>query len=278
MLETAPLKLYAPVGKVPQRPLFVYLPGMDGSGELFAAQCDRLRPHFDIRCLVIPSNDLSSWEVLASQVLQLIRQEAGTAPIYLCGESFGACLALQVLALAPTLASHLILVNSASSFHRFPWLHWVANVTGWVMPPLYQGSTLGSLPMMANFGRMGAANRQALLRAIGAVSQRSTAWRLSLLSQFRLKPLGLHRVKTHTLLVASLADRLLPSLEEAQHLATLLPNPRIYPLPDSGHISLLEDDVDLRAILAAVDFLPRAVPRPAPNPLSVAAPTSPLSP
>jgi pimeloyl-ACP methyl ester carboxylesterase len=260
MPEPNALKLAAPAGKHPHRPLFIYLPGMDGSGELFSAQCDRLTDYFDIRCLVIPGNDLSSWESMAIQVVQLVRQEASATsrPIYLCGESFGACLALRVVALAPTLVSHLILVNSASAFHRFPWLHWVAHLTPWVAPPLYQGSTFGSLPMMANLSRMGNANRQALMRAIGAVSQASTAWRLSLLSQFRLEPLRLHRVTAHTLLVASLSDRLLPSLEEAQYLATLLPNPRIYPLPYSGHISLLEDGVNLTAILAAVGFLPQA--------------------
>jgi hypothetical protein len=83
---------------------------------------------------------------------------------------------------------------------------------------------------------------------------------MGLLSQFRLEPLALHQVKTQTLLVASLSDRLLPSLEEAQRLATLLPNPRIYPLPYSGHISLLEDGVNLKTILAAVSFLPPEAP------------------
>jgi pimeloyl-ACP methyl ester carboxylesterase len=257
MPEPVTLKLYAPAGQNPQRPLFVYLPGMDGSGELFTAQSDRLKHHFDVRCLVIPPDDLSSWERLASQVVQLIRQEDRSAPVYLCGESFGACLALRVVALAPALASHLILVNSASAFHRFPWLQWLPNLTAWVAPPLYQGSTFGSLPIMANLSRMGEANRQALLRSIGVVSQATAAWRLTLLSQFRLEPLKLDRVKASTLLVASLSDRLLPSLAEAQRLAALLPRPRIYPLPNSGHISLLEEDVNLKEILAAVDFLPQ---------------------
>jgi pimeloyl-ACP methyl ester carboxylesterase len=160
------------------------------------------------------------------------------------------------VALAPALASHLILINSASSFHRFPWLHWVANLTPWVAPPLYQSSNLFSLPVLANLSRIGEANRQALMRAMAAVTQSSAAWRLALLSQFRLEPLQLQRVSAPTLLVASLGDRLLPSLEEAQRLAALFPNPRIYPLPHSGHASLLEDGVNLGAILRAVDFLP----------------------
>ncbi|WP_017300074.1 alpha/beta fold hydrolase [Nodosilinea nodulosa] len=258
MPESVTLKLVAPVGKHSDRPLLIYLPGMDGSGELFGLQSAGLRPYFDIRCLVIPGDDLSSWERLAFQTVQLIRRETGSAPVYLCGESFGACLALRVVALAPALADHLILINSASSFHRFPWLHWVANLTPWVAPPLYQTSTLGSLPVLANLSRISEANRQALVRAMEAVSQGSAAWRLALLSQFRLEPLQLQRVAAPTLLVASLGDRLLPSLEEAQRLAALLPNSRIYPLPHSGHASLLEDGVNLKAILAAVGFLPLA--------------------
>ncbi|MBW4484160.1 MAG: alpha/beta hydrolase [Tildeniella torsiva UHER 1998/13D] len=261
MPEPATLKLYAPAGKDPQRPLFIYLPGMDGSGELFALQSAGLKSHFDIRCLVIPGDDMSSWESLAHQIVQLIRQEAGSTPVYLCGESFGACLALRTVALAPALASHLILINSASSFHRFPWLHWVANLTPWVAPPLYQGSNMISLPVLANLSRIGEVNRQALIRAMAAVTQSSAAWRLALLSQFRLEPLRLHRVTAPTLLVASLGDRLLPSLEEAQRLATLLPNPRIYPLPHSGHASLLEDGVNLGAIMGAVGFLPEDAPK-----------------
>ncbi|MGB5972361.1 MAG: alpha/beta fold hydrolase [Nodosilinea sp.] len=250
------LKLYAPVGKHPGRSLFVYLPGMDGSGALFNLQSAGLKADFDLRCLVIPGDDLSSWERLAHQTVQLIRQEAGASPVYLCGESFGACLALRVAALAPALVSHLILVNSASSFHRFPWLHWVANLTPWMAPPLYQGSNVFSLPVLANLSRVDDVNRQALMQAIATVTQRSAAWRLSLLSRFRLEPLRLQRVTAPALLVASLSDRLLPSLEEAQHLATLLPNSRIYPLPHSGHASLLENGVNLGAILRAVDFLP----------------------
>lgn len=257
MAESVPLKLYAPVGKHPHRPLFIYLPGMDGSGELFGLQSTEIKSHFDIRCLVIPGDDLSSWERMAHQAVELIHQEAGTEPVYLCGESFGACLALRIVALAPALASHLILINSASSFHRFPWLHWVANLTPWMAAPLYQSSNLFSLPMLANLDRIGEANRQALVQAMAAVTQNSAAWRLSLLSQFRLESLNLQRVTAPTLLVASLGDRLLPSLEEAQRLAALLPDTRIYPLPHSGHISLLEDGVNLGAILRAVNFLPQ---------------------
>lgn len=257
--SSATLSFLAPAGKHPQKPLFVYLPGMDGSGQLFHLQIPDLQPHFDLRCVAISPDALSSWEDMAAQVVTLIRQEASPQPIYLCGESFGACLALHVVAQAPTLASHLILINSASSFYRFPWLHWVANLTPWVLPPLYQTSALGSLPILANLSRIHPDHHTALLRAMRAVSQTSTAWRLGLLSQFRLDALerSLQRCQTDTLIIASQADRLLPSMEEAQRLASVLPNPCIYPLPHSGHVSLLEDGISLGKILAAVNFLSR---------------------
>lgn len=59
-----------------------------------------------------------------------------------------------------------------------------------------------------------------------------------------------------TLLVASACDRLLPSLGEASRLAAVLPAARRVTLPDSGHTALLEEGVDLAALLARAGLLP----------------------
>lgn len=59
-----------------------------------------------------------------------------------------------------------------------------------------------------------------------------------------------------TLLVASAADRLLPSMAEAARLAGVLPDARRVTLPDSGHTALLEEGVALAAIMARAGFLP----------------------
>ncbi|NJL47655.1 MAG: alpha/beta hydrolase [Leptolyngbyaceae cyanobacterium SM2_5_2] len=252
----AQLRLLTPVAPASDKPLFVFLPGMDGTGELLITQLPNLEPYFDIRCLAIPSDDLSTWETMAAQVIRLVRQAARDRWVYLCGESFGACLALHVVSQAPELATYLMLINSASSLHRFPWLHWLSHLTPWGLWSIAQTAVAGNLPLLANPSRIQVAEYRQLMRAIGSVSRASTAWRLSLLTQFRLEPLNLHRVKTPTVLVASLADLLLPSLEEAQQLAQLLPDARIYPLPDSGHASLVETEVSLSSILAEVGFLP----------------------
>jgi hypothetical protein len=65
-----------------------------------------------------------------------------------------------------------------------------------------------------------------------------------------------HACRVPTLLVASAADRLLPSMAEAARLAGVLPDARRVTLPDSGHTALLEEGVALAAIMARAGFLP----------------------
>ena len=96
MTTSSALRLIASRPRTPSRPLFVFLPGMDGSGALLQPQVAGLSTSFDIRCLSIPPNDLSGWEALTEQVAALIRVEQQQHPgrtTTVCGESFGGCLA-----------------------------------------------------------------------------------------------------------------------------------------------------------------------------------------
>ena len=254
------LQLLTPTEAQPQKPLLVYLPGMDGSGRLFSTQVPALHSHFEVRCLALPREDRSTWDRLANQTIALITTVAAGRPIYLCGESFGACLALQVVAQDPQLAHRLILVNPASAFHRLPWLHWLGQITPWVPSLAFPWSTLGSLPLLANLSRMAPTQREQLLGAVRAVPQTTVAWRMALLAQFQPEALPLAVQTPPTLIVAALADGLLPSLEEAQRLTQRLPQAQIYPLPHSGHACLLEQGVNLGQILAKTGFLPQSSP------------------
>lgn len=247
----------------PTLPLFVFLPGMDGTGDLFHVQAPRLEAAFDIRCLAIPPLDQSSWRDLATQAIALIRQELDPYPnrtVYLCGESFGACLALQIALLAPTLCHRLILVNPASSFYHKGWLHWASSLTSWVPAPLYQLSSVGFLPWLAALPRIAPRDRQALLSAMQSVPQTTSAWRLRLLQTFAMPLPVLRSLHRPTLLIAGALDRLLPSVEEIQRLAQALPVAETVILPESGHACLLETDVDLFAIMRACGFLDAIAP------------------
>jgi pimeloyl-ACP methyl ester carboxylesterase len=252
------LSFLAPKPLKPDCPLFVFLPGMDGTGQLLHTQTDKLERFFDIRCLTIPTDDLNSWDVLSKQVLDLIIAEVQTRPqntVYLCGESFGGCLALKVALIWPQLFKKIILVNPASAFHRRPWLSWGTEFVSWMPDLVYRSSALGLLPMLAALSRIAPSDRRALLNAMRTVPPKTAAWRISMVKDFVLEELNLQKLTQPVLLIASGSDRLLPSVEEAEYLFKRLPNPRMIVLPESGHACLLEKDVLLYEILKAEKFL-----------------------
>ncbi len=243
----------------PDRPLFVFLPGMDGGGLLLRSQIPKLAEHFDIRCLAIPADDMASWDVLVSETIALIEAEkqAGKGsqrPVYLCGESFGGCLAMKVVLEAPQVCDRLILVNPASSFRQQPWMQWGSYLTQWLPANLYPLSVVSLLPVLASLGKISRSDRQALLEAMQAVPQTTSVWRLALVRSFNVDENQLRGIKQPTLVIASGADRLLPSLAEAKLLVKVIPHAEMVTLADSGHACLLETDVDLYAIMQRRNF------------------------
>lgn len=253
------MRLISPCNPSPHRPLFVYLPGMDGSGELLHLQIPHLQSTFDIRCLTLPKHDdFSSWFELANQTIEAIQTELidrANRTLYLCGESFGGCLALQVMLQAPQLVDRLILVNPASSFKQRPWMTWGTPLIRWFPESFYQLSAIGLLPYLASWERVSQDAQQKLLRAMQSVSPATASWRLSLLRIFAASTAQLRQIDRPTLIVASQFDRLLPSISEAQNLARTLPKARSIVLPQSGHACLLEHQVNLYQILQETRFL-----------------------
>jgi pimeloyl-ACP methyl ester carboxylesterase len=242
----------------PDFPLFVFLPGMDGTGRLLRTQTAGLEPAFDVRCLAIPPDDLTNWQVLTETVVALIEAElrhASDRPVYLCGESFGGCLAMKVALYAPQLFDRIILVNPASSFRRKPLIAWGSQVTRWLPEFAYRLSSIALMPFLAYLGRVAEADRQTFYDAVLSVPQKTSIWRLSLLGEFDVADEQLPQLKQPVLLLASATDRLLPSLAEVQHLEKFLPHAQTVVLPHSGHACLLEADVNLYEIMKAQNFL-----------------------
>jgi pimeloyl-ACP methyl ester carboxylesterase len=242
----------------PLAPLFIYLPGMDGTGQLLSRQLAGLEQAFDIRCLAIPPDDLTHWEDLTQQVVDLIQSELRTnaqKPVYLCGESFGGCLALKVLLRSPQLFHRLILLNPATCLKQSFLLYWGSYFMQPLPEPIYQTSCVGFLPFLAALERIEANDRRALLDAMQSVTQKSSIWRMSLLREFVVEDDAYRQIQQPTLIVASACDRLLPSVSEAQRLIHLIPNAQMDVLPRSGHACLLEAEVNLYTILKDKNFL-----------------------
>ncbi|MGL5080935.1 MAG: alpha/beta fold hydrolase [Microcoleaceae cyanobacterium] len=252
------LRFLAPVSPKPELPLFVYLPGMDGTGELFYTQTPKLASRVDIRCLRIPPNDRSDWSALVAGTIRLIKAELNqreNSQVYLCGESFGGCLSLKLALEAPELLSYLILINPASSFRHNLWVQWGSCLTQWIPQLFYSSSVLGLLPLLASLGHIAPRERQALIGAMRSVPQATSVWRMDLLRGFERDIKRLGQLQIPTLVIAGKRDLLLPSIIEAELLAQCLPNVQTAILPQSGHACLLEAHVDLYEILQKYQVL-----------------------
>jgi pimeloyl-ACP methyl ester carboxylesterase len=239
----------------PRRPHLLYLPGMDGTGDLFYRQAARLQQLFEIQSISLNPAPSHSWSELAAYVQQQSRAEQA----FLCGESFGACLALQVACDYPHLCQGLILVNPASSYHRGPWYFRAGGLLPWIPEPLYLAMAERGLPLLAALERMDPSDREALATAVRSVPPTTSAQRLNLLSRFHVDLLPLGQLDVPTILVAGGRDRLLPSIEEVERLAGWLPRAHIEVSPESGHACLLERDLDLHKILLRHPLLPSSV-------------------
>ncbi len=244
----------------PHLPLFVFLPGLDGTGQLLHTQTATLEKVFDVRSLVIPADALTSWDSLSQQVMNLIEVERCKQPkrkIYLCGESFGGCLAIKVALRSQRLFHRIILVNPASCFHQKPLIGGALQLAQFIPDLFYQVGTYGVLPFLGALERMEKRDRDHLLKAMKSVPPETFQWRLSLLHKFKVSPGEFERLKQPVLLIAGTADRIINSVAEVHRLSRFLPNTKTVLLPNSGHACLLEREVDLSKLLHRYNFLDR---------------------
>ncbi len=252
------MRLLSPFSSQSITPLFIYFPGMDGTGQLFHRQGEKLQDFFSIRCLSIPSNDQSDWPTLVKKTVTLIKKELEYHPnssAYLCGESFGGCLAIQVALAAPELVEKVILVNPASSFNKRSFFKWGVELNQWIPNFVYKGSALVLLSFLGALNRITNKDSRALLNAMQTLPQEVVSWRLSLLRDFEINKKKSRMFEKPILVLASQADKLLPSVDEGKELVDSFPNSRLAILPDSGHACLLEIDVNLLEILQKHDFI-----------------------
>jgi pimeloyl-ACP methyl ester carboxylesterase len=230
---------------------------MDGTGQLFYRQQAALSDHFNLLALVLPSTTLPlTWTAIATQLHHCLDNQTLHHPLYICGESFGGCLALAYASQFPDQIGKLILINPATGFDRRPWLQLGIPLNRWLPDGLQGLITLTGLPFLAAIERIQPEDRRQLLRAMRALSPAMVAERLALLQQFSVSALDWQRLQLPCLILASQGDRLLPSVAEAYRLMARLAQAQVHILPHSGHACLLETALSLKLILAEQNWLP----------------------
>ena len=282
----------SPASQPPSTPALVFLPGTDGTPHGLDNQVAGLAADgWDVLAATYEADGPTwAWPAAVAAVAAAIaRLRAGGRPVLLVGESFGACLALRVVAEAagspgdgPTA---LALINPATAFPRAlggaPALLARTGLLGVVPDAAYGLAQRILLPLLLDRGRTGPGG-EAAARLMMAMAGRGGAspgnggagspparpaaaasHRLALmLDQGGLGEEDLRRIGVPTLLIASGGDALLPSVSEAARLEGLIPGasapspagparPRRarLVLPESGHAPLLEAGVDLAGLL-----------------------------
>ena len=242
----------------PDRPLLIFLPGLDETGKEMISLQTRSLDAFDVRSFIIPPDDLDDWDSLAQTAIALTKAELALVPrmsVYLCGESFGGSIALKVILKAPELFNRIILINPASSFHRVPWLD-----LGSLLFPLtpnffYNFSAILSLPFLAPLNRLSTEARVALKNSAKSAPKHTAQKRIAMMRDFQVDESGLQQINQPVLLIGSEKDRILPSVAEVKRLAKIFPHSEVVTLPYSGHACLIETDINLYEIMKANNFV-----------------------
>ena len=251
---------YNPQESKPNRPLLIFLPGLDETGkDLMSRQTDSLEIGFDVRCFVIPPEDIDDFDLLAESALALTEAELAKTPersVYLASESFGSCIALKMLEQAPKLFEKIIIVNSASSLHRVPLLSLGSRLFPLTPNFLYKHSAFFSLPFLANLSQISDQTRQDLSDAMESAPKQTVQQRIAMMREFAMDESKLRQINQPVLSIGSQKDFILPSVEEAKRLAKIFPQATVVTLPHSGHACLVEKDVNLYQIMSANNFVP----------------------
>lgn len=129
-------------------PAVVLLPGLDGTGKLFAELVKSLDPGVSAIVVAYPRDQPMGYEELDTLVMSVLNKLPPDQRYVLLGESFSGPLAIRIAARAPAGLVGLILSASFAK-NPFPWLGWtrplaaylpVKSLPRWVRAPLMWGS------------------------------------------------------------------------------------------------------------------------------------------
>ncbi|KAH9743252.1 AB hydrolase-1 domain-containing protein [Citrus sinensis] len=196
-------------------------------------------------------------------------------PIYLVGESLGACIALAVASCNPDVDLVLILANPGGIFLcrsyygiGFPYFLKVldpgkSNIMYPGKGTNSAGNSWRSLPRfcctaLVSLRKFNSIACKLPIVLTDILPQETLIWKLQMLkTASTFVNARLHAVEAQTLILSSGRDQLLPSLEEGERLFHALPNGEIRRAGDSGHFLFLEDGIDLASAIKGSYFYRR---------------------
>lgn len=229
-------------------PLLIYVPGLDGTGELFFKQASRLTRTRRVVTFRSRDDGRFTYDDLTGDLAAIIRA-LGEQRATILGESFGGTVALSFALRYPLMVERLVVINSFPRFRK----RWTIKLGGKLasgLPfrllwPFRRGaSVLGLIVDGVN-----REDRRQFWRAIRTVSGDAYARRLQLIAELDIES-RLSQIQTPTLFIAGDRDLLIPSVKEARAMAARMTNAQVRVIRGAGHACLLGSRVRLDELLA----------------------------
>jgi len=235
-------------------PLFIFIPGLDGTGELFYRQEAELSKIFTVVSCSLRTSSNFTYQDLIDDLAKLINT-LGKNPAILCGESFGGTLCLQFALAHPNLLEKLLIINSFPYFRNRS-LFFTGRILLEFTP--YEFLHLGRAAAV-NLGLLGEdlapPDKEKFITLTTKLPKLPIVRRMDLIAEYDIRS-SLGKINSHTLFLAGRKDRLQNSVVEAEFMASQMPNAKVKILENVGHIPLPSYKCSLLDILTETDFLP----------------------
>lgn len=228
-------------------PPLVYLPGLDGSGELIFAQEDELGAHFRLHRVKYRSEGAFDYHDLVRDVVEVL-DDAGMDRATIVAESFGGTIGLHLAIAYPERIERLVVLNSFAKFTNRRFLRWGGVLTRRVPARLVHAVRYAiDTPTLALLEHIPRDRRRRFLDVARRQPLCGYARRIELLERLDLTK-ELSQVSVPTLVVSGEADRVVPS-SASRELAERIPGATLRILPGVGHAALMTPGFSLLELL-----------------------------
>ncbi len=243
-----------------KRTPLVYVPGVDGTGELLLGTAERLAERFRLVRLRYEATakplDGDGYRELAASVASKIRSR-GIGRTLIVAESFGVAVALRLALDHPELVGGMMLVNGFAHYEWRTKLAFSRLTSGLVPKPLFMLGRRWFAPAALFGPRRDAAAEKRFLQLVGQSFDAGYRKRLEMIARLDLRT-RLIEIETPIRLIASDADRIVPSVASGRAMRDRLPNANLEILKGGGHVVLPFEDEPwverLEQLLARTDL------------------------
>jgi pimeloyl-ACP methyl ester carboxylesterase len=228
-------------------PPLVYVPGMDGTGQLFYRQIPLLAPYYRVVTYAL-RDDAPGMAVLVEDLARVLARVAPAGePAVLVGESFGGALTLSFALAHPARVRAAVVLNSFPRFlpqHRL----WLARQALRTMPWGAMRLVRRLTTFRLHSRHTHRAEIRRFLELTRSTTRRGYLSRLRILADYDVRD-RLGEVRAPALFLAADEDHLIPSVREGRRMAAGVPGATLRILQGHGHSCLLASDVNLAELL-----------------------------